>query len=135
MPGAVTDSALPVRLANLGVTKNPRIPWYVFAAGAAQYRAGQDAEAIKLLEESIRVHPAWAGHGQNYVMLAMACQRLGRKDEARKWLAQAKAWLDEANQALDDDEFGFSTSNYWPNWLSVLVLLPEAEKIVTDSGS
>jgi tetratricopeptide (TPR) repeat protein len=135
MTGAVTDWSIPVRLAEPAVAKEPRVAWHLFALGAAQYRAGQTEAAIETLRKSLEVHPTWVGRGQNYVVLALACQHLGRHDEAADWLAQAKTWLDETNRLFAKNQFGYAASDYMSDWLGALVLLREAEKLLAESQS
>jgi tetratricopeptide (TPR) repeat protein len=129
-PHAVHDFSAVVQMAERAVASRPRIAWYLFGLGAAHYRLGQPREAIGRLEESLKAHPAWAGRGQNYVVLAMACHQLGRHDEAREWLKQAKASLDELDQSMGKGRFGYAGSSYLGDWLALLILIPEAEKLV-----
>jgi serine/threonine protein kinase/Flp pilus assembly protein TadD len=131
-PGALTDWSVPTRLAELSVGKSPRTAWRIYALGVVRFRTGQDAEAIQRLEQSLRVQPTWVGRGQNYVVLALACQRLGRHDDARKWLQQAKRWLDETNQAMARNKFGYAASDYLSDWLDAQVLLREAERTLAN---
>jgi tetratricopeptide (TPR) repeat protein len=60
--------------------------------GVAQYRAGRYAQAITILEQSLA-----AGAGQSdacdLFFLAMAHHRLGHREEARRCLDRATAWL------------------------------------------
>jgi serine/threonine protein kinase len=133
VPGAVTDAALPLRLAERSLAGNPRSAWFLYGAGVAHYRAGQPAEAIARLEESLRAHPAWLGRGQNYVVLAMACQQLNRHDDARNWLAKAKVSLEELDQTVGKSKLGYAGSNYLTDWLALLILLPEAESLIDDT--
>jgi tetratricopeptide (TPR) repeat protein len=60
------------------------------ALGAAQYRAGQFAEAAATLEEAVELH---GKDGSNVVklFLAMAYQQQQQADRARDWLARAQA--------------------------------------------
>jgi Flp pilus assembly protein TadD len=120
------DWSAAVRQADLAVGKSPKTAWYVCALGAAHHRAGNDAEAVKRLEESLRVHPAWIGRGQNYVFLAMATHRLGWDDEAREWLKKTEAWLAETEQAKGRNRFGYAASAYLNDWLTVRVVVREA---------
>ena len=55
----------------------------------------------------------------------MACHRLGRHNDAHQWLAQTKAW-----QAAAGNKFSSATSNYLYDWLTVKILLPEAEALL-----
>src|SRR5262249_35079837 len=129
-PNAVSDWSIPIRLAKLAVTKASDSAWHLFALGAAEFRAGQPAEAVQRLQKSLAVHPSWVGRGQNYAMLALACHQLGRHDEARRWLAQTKTWLEETNQIKAKRAFGYATSDYLVDWLSAQVLLAEAEGLI-----
>jgi tetratricopeptide (TPR) repeat protein len=129
-PAPTTDWSAAIRLAELSVKKEPRTAWFLFSLGAAQYRAGRYAEAVERLEESLRAHPAWVGRCQNHALLAMACHQLGREDAARQWLAKAKAGLDEMDKSRGKSRFGYATSDYMSDWLTMRVLLPEAEKLL-----
>jgi len=132
-PSAVSDWSVPVRLAKFAVAKETRKewqPWLRYALGVAQYRAGQHLEAIQTLEKSLDVDPAWLGRSQNYVVLAMACQQLGRTDEARDWLAKSRSALDEMNQTIANYRFGYAQSSHLSSWLRMQILLPEAEKLI-----
>jgi Flp pilus assembly protein TadD len=124
--GETIDWSAVVRLAELAVNKSPKTAWYVSALGAAHYRAGNDAEAVRRLEESLQVHPAWVGRGQNYVFLALATHRQGKADEAREWLKKTEAWLAETERAKARNRFGYAASAYLNDWLSVRVLVREA---------
>src|SRR5262249_48888591 len=99
--------AATIRLAERPVAAAPKGAWNWYGLGAAQYRAGQHDEAIRSLKESLNVDPAWLGRGQNYVILAMACQKLGRHEEARAWLAKVKPALDELEQTIGKRKYSF----------------------------
>jgi hypothetical protein len=73
--------------------------------------------------------------GQNYAALALASHRLGRHEEAREYLAQAKSWLTETNQAIAKNKFGYAASDYLTDWLSALVLIREAEQLLAHQGT
>jgi serine/threonine protein kinase/Flp pilus assembly protein TadD len=132
-PAAEIDRAVPLRLAQQAAAASPTTAWYVFALGAAHYRAGNYEEAIVWLNDSLKVQPNWLGRGQNYVLLAMACERLGRHEAARDWLAKSKPALDELEQAFSREKYGLAATNYLSDWLAILVLLPEAEKLLAAS--
>jgi hypothetical protein len=55
-------------------------------------RAGRCEEAVRRLEEALRLRKADAVHDE--LLLALACRKLGREVEARRWLAKAAAWMD-----------------------------------------
>lgn len=130
IPSGESESAEAVRMAEGVVAQGSRVAWYLYSLALAHYRAGGDAEAVRWSEQSLAVHPAWMGRGQNYVVLAMACRRLGRESEAQEWLKKTKDWLDETNQVIAKNRFGYAASYYLNDWLSVLVLVREADMLL-----
>ncbi len=59
--------------------------------GAALYRGGQYKQALNALEESIQAHGK--GGGVNtWLFQAMACQKLGQPDQAKKHLERFEQW-------------------------------------------
>jgi hypothetical protein len=85
--------------------------------GALLYRAGRYEEAVKRLEEAIARRDK-VGTVHDWLFLALAHQRLGHADEARKW-------LDRAVRALGKD-----TGGSWEQRLELRLLRQEAEEIV-----
>jgi serine/threonine protein kinase/tetratricopeptide (TPR) repeat protein len=130
LPDAVSDWSIPLRLGELCVTTERPVAWHLHAWGAVLYRAGRAVEAIEQLGKSLDVHPTWIGRGQNYAMLALAYCQLGRHDEAREWLARTKSWLDETNETIGRNQFGYAASDYLSDWLGAQVLLREAESLI-----
>jgi tetratricopeptide (TPR) repeat protein len=102
----------------------------LYALGIAQYRAGKFSDAIQSLNRSLDAHPAWLGRGQNYLTLAMANHQLGKFDEARDWLIKAKSARNELERIFSSKRFGFADSDYLSDWLTMLVLQPQAEALV-----
>ena len=131
-PDGLTDWSIPLNLAQHSVDEQPRVPWYQFALGIAQYRAGKYEEAIRSLNQSLEMGPNWLGRGQNHVVLAMAQQQLGRVEEARKSLARANASFNEMNRTMANSTFGFAASHFLGDWLCLQILLPEAEQLLED---
>jgi hypothetical protein len=66
------------------------------------------------------------------VILAMACHRLGRHQEAQDWLAKAKLSLDEFEKSIASNrpKHRFAGSPYLSDWLDLQVLLAEAEELI-----
>ena len=65
----------------------------------------------------------------NWLWLALAHQRLGKTEEARRWLDKAQAWLDQYGDGMParaEAEFGL----HLHNWLEAHVLLREAEALM-----
>jgi tetratricopeptide (TPR) repeat protein len=59
--------------------------------GAALYRAARYDEAIRRLEEVVRLRGG-AGQPEDWAFLAMAHHRLGHRDEARRWLDRLREY-------------------------------------------
>jgi WD40 repeat protein/tetratricopeptide (TPR) repeat protein len=85
--------------------------------GAALYRAGRYNEAIRQLEEGIRLR-AGVSVPSDWTFLAMAHHCLGHRDEARRWLNR----LREYQPSADADQF-------W-NELQTRLLRSEAEALI-----
>ena len=93
--------------------------------GPALYRAGRYDESVQCLEKSARTCRPRACE---WTFLAMGHHRLGHPDEARRCLAEAARWIEEANRQTDDDLSG--TRAVWARWYEPVViplLLREAE--------
>src|SRR5205823_3298728 len=88
-PAASGDLEQLVRLAEGAVRRKPHAE-ALHALGLVRYRAGQYAEAIKQLEASAKVEPAWEANALNWTALALCHRRLGHADEARQWLDKAR---------------------------------------------
>ena len=123
-PGAVADPGVPVRLAEAALKLHPvtgregsdrlRI------LGAALYRAGRFAEAIRALEESHQVRGD-DGDPRGFAFLAMAHHRLGHREEAQRWLDKLAAY-----QPKEGADFS------WDD-VEVRILRREAESLILGS--
>jgi tetratricopeptide (TPR) repeat protein len=93
------------------------------------YRAGRVQEAAPLFEQSLRANPKPGAAVLNWLWLALAHQRLGKAEEARRWLAKAQTWLDQYADGLParaEQESGL----HLHNWLEAHVLRQEAEGLI-----
>jgi tetratricopeptide (TPR) repeat protein len=103
-PDAVKDPHRPVKLAELAVRSDPRESWYLSTHGAALYRAGRFAEAVQRLQEAsiewdkAATKPMQYSPAYTWFFLAMAHQRLGRLEEARRWLEKAVTRMEQETQ-------------------------------------
>jgi hypothetical protein len=67
----------------------------------------------------------------NWVWLALAHQRLGKAEEAGRWLSKAQAWLDQYREGMPARaELGLDRHN----WLEAHVLRREAEALIQPTG-
>ncbi len=70
----------------------------------------------------------------NWLWLALAHQRLGKAEEARRWLGKAQAGHDQYRDGMPpraEEEFGL----HFHNWLEAHVLRREAEAQMQPRGS
>jgi uncharacterized protein (TIGR03067 family) len=104
--------------------------WGTWVRGAALYRAGRYEEAVRCLERAaMTFNPrAW-----DWCFLAMAHHRLRHDDEARRCLAEAARWIDQANHHEGDDQS--ATRPSWGDWHEPVLsrlLLREAEALLNN---
>ena len=129
--GATPDSGIePARLIHWASLGGDSHPWFPHALGLAQYRAGDYEAAIKSLEKSNRV--AWGANNgglaksQNWLVLAMAHERLSQHEEAQQCLNKARHLISQGGPKKP----GAAASIDAPDWVEIQVLSREAEAIV-----
>src|SRR5262249_54123412 len=120
-PEAVADPGVPVRLAEAALNHHAvteqEASDRLRILGAALYRAGRFAEAIRTLEECQRGRGD-GGDPQGFAFLALAHHRLGHRSEARRWLDKLAAyWPKETGDLSWDD-------------VDVRILRREAESLI-----
>ncbi|HWE36487.1 MAG TPA: protein kinase [Isosphaeraceae bacterium] len=86
-PGAASDPARSIRLVERALLWTPAGSRAGFVLALARYRAGQWEQARAAALASMAQDPARAP--ACWPLLAMACARLGRAEEARTWLDKA----------------------------------------------
>ena len=88
-PDAVADMSLPGRLAEKEL-KGSREFWSLTEQGALAYRAGRFKDAMPLFEQSVQDNRKPGAAVVNYLWLALARQRLGKIEEARRFLGTSQ---------------------------------------------
>ncbi len=116
-PDGAADPQAPIRLAEVAVRNRPNSPNVLNTLAAALYRAGRFDDAIRRLEEAIRLRGG-AIKPDDWPLLALAHHRLGHDDQARQWLAR-----------LREHEPSTDPSQFW-NELAIRLLRSEAEAVV-----
>jgi tetratricopeptide (TPR) repeat protein len=117
-PEATPDPAVPVRLAGIALEGvNSTDPNILNTLGIALYRASRYDEAIRRLEQAIRVRDG-VGLPGDWAFLALAHHRLGHGDAARSWVDR----LREHQPSMAPDQFWFE--------LEVRLLRSEAEAVI-----
>jgi tetratricopeptide (TPR) repeat protein/tRNA A-37 threonylcarbamoyl transferase component Bud32 len=124
------DASLLSRLAHNELQLNKAQFWSLTEQGALAYRAGRFEESVSFFEQSLKAdsHPGRAV--VNWAWLALAQQRLGKTEEARRWLGKAQNWLDQYPDGMPSNaeaELGLHPHN----WLEANVLRKEAEGLLS----
>jgi tetratricopeptide (TPR) repeat protein len=128
-PDSVADAAQPGRLAQKELTAHAREFWSLTEQGALHYRAGRFQEAVPLFAQSLQADARSGRAVLNWLWLALAHQRLGKSEEARRWLVKAQAWLDQYRDGMPgraQERLGL----HLHNWLEAHVLRREAEALL-----
>jgi tetratricopeptide (TPR) repeat protein len=128
-PDSVADAAQPGRLAEKELRDSAREFWSLTEQGALAYRAGRYQEAVSLFEQSLKADATPGRAVLNWLWLALAQQRLGKAEAARRWLAKAQAWLDQYRDGMPsraEEKLGL----HLHNWLEAHVLRREAQAVV-----
>jgi tetratricopeptide (TPR) repeat protein len=102
----------------------------------ANYRAGRYAEALSLLDQDGSEAPgnmdAYRAYGK--VIRAMALQRLGRGEDARRLLAEARAARDQIGLRIMGQDSPESNFDRW-GWAYLRLLLREAATVIGAEAS
>jgi tetratricopeptide (TPR) repeat protein len=72
--------------------RDPDVPWYAHTLAVTHYRAEAFERAIAQAKVSLKLEQADYTI-LDWLVLAMAHQRLGQTTDARRWLDQANAWM------------------------------------------
>jgi Flp pilus assembly protein TadD len=129
-PDAVAEPSLPGRLAETELKTSAGQFWSLTEQGALHYRAGRFKQAVLLFGQSLRADSRPGRAVLNWLWLALASQRLGKSEEARRLLNKATTWLDQhadGMPALADEQFGL----HLHNWLEAHILRREAEALLS----
>jgi WD40 repeat protein/serine/threonine protein kinase/tetratricopeptide (TPR) repeat protein len=109
--------------------------WQSYALAAAQYRDGDAQAAIRRCEASLQAQPDWDARALNWLVLALAHQRLGETALARQWLDKAVRWMDDAERAKASPGGSPLPVAYWHDWAECLLLRREAEALLGPAAS
>jgi tetratricopeptide (TPR) repeat protein len=118
------DATRCLKLAEQLVEADPKQAWSSELLGAALYRAGRYADAIKNLEDSIQLQKAEES-AVDWLFLAMAHQKLNHTEEAKKWLTKAQKWIDQSKEGNSD-----GARRSWDQRLELQLIRGEAEAVI-----
>jgi tetratricopeptide (TPR) repeat protein len=113
-------------LAGSAVRADPKNYAYLRSLGAALYRAGKYAEAVRQLESAHALRPESSPSAS--LLLALANQAGGRTKEAKDWLEKARAWRTQALQRGEDGGPSAFERLPWGERLAVDELERQAER-------
>ncbi len=102
--------------------------WQRHVLRCAYYRAGQFDKVVQYLGEALRIDPGWDGQALNWLLLAMAQQKLNESKEARHWLKQADDWSAKRSRGALKTAALFLTPTWW-DWVEYQILHAEADKL------
>jgi serine/threonine-protein kinase len=97
----VRDPKQAVELAGRAVENAPQEGSSWNTLGAAHFRSGNWNECVIALEKSMQL--GRGGDGFDWLFLAMAYHRLGKADDANKWLDKSLDWLTQMDQGRLND--------------------------------
>src|SRR5262249_34316102 len=93
------DAGRAVALARRAVDRAPALGPSWSTLGLALYRAGDPSAAVAALEKARQLRKA-TDAADGFVR-AMACARLGEKDEARQWYDQVAGFMDRTQGGIE----------------------------------
>jgi serine/threonine protein kinase/Flp pilus assembly protein TadD len=128
-PHDVREPAQALQWAQQAATADPT-PWKLHTLAVAHYRAGQFEQTVEHCQTSLRIGDNWGGDVLNWLLLAMAHERLGNADEARHWLDKAVKWIDLATEGKPKEARYYLPLPSACDRQEVQLLLREAESLI-----
>jgi tetratricopeptide (TPR) repeat protein len=135
LPDAVSDLRPVLQISERNVTGTQQHWGYrslMMNRGMAEYRAGNFANAIDWLNQSLSLRPApwywWSRYmdATAHAFLAMAHHRLGHAEQAREALHQATRVMDPRNEKNGVNE----PQADWYDWMRLEIARKEAERLL-----
>lgn len=120
---ADSDPAVILRFANQANKDRPGDPFCELSLGLAHYRAGRWEMAIELATRAIQNEKVLAPRG--HLLLALASARLGRQEDARRWLGAFQNSSDELPVVRSPEEPRMLVADDRPE---ILLLRKEAQQ-------
>ncbi len=118
-----------VSWAEQAVAKLPKAPSSLHSLGLALLRSGQPEKALTQFQASIDTGEDSA---RNWYGLALAHSRLGRLEEAGRWIDKADSWMVRKKSEFADRKEHLSPPIYIADWLETEILRREADSLIAD---
>jgi hypothetical protein len=96
--------------------------------GALEFRTARIQHAFWPLEVSLRIDGRPGPAVLNWLWLALYYQKLGKAEEARRWLGKAAAWLDQQEGRMPVYTMFLGLHRH--DWLEAHALRQEAEALL-----
>jgi predicted Zn-dependent protease len=117
-----------VKAAEKAAAAQPKDAAIVSTLGAVLYRAERFADAVRRLDEAVKLRDGQATAWESLV-LAMAHHRLDHAEEARTWRERGQTWLSEADQGRLTGLPGVEGLG-WAEKLELKLLREETERLL-----
>jgi tetratricopeptide (TPR) repeat protein len=134
-PDAFPDAGLVLKLAEQRLAVSPpsgHDAWSEHVLGLAYYRAGQYDQAAACLGQALQHEPDWEHKVLNWLVLALAEQRLGHDAAARQWLDMAEQWIKQKAPGAGQKRSAFAIPGWhWRDALMVQLFRREAEALLS----
>ena len=105
--------------------------WSKHVLGLAYYRAGRHDQATACLGKALQDERDWEHNVLNWLVLAMAEQRLGHGAAARRWLDRAEKWIKQKTPGAGRGGSAFAVPGWhWRDALMVQLFRREAAALL-----
>jgi WD40 repeat protein/serine/threonine protein kinase/tetratricopeptide (TPR) repeat protein len=131
-PSSGIDPGQSLCWAEASIPGDPKSVCALHVLALAHYRAGQFDRAIQRSGESLQADPRWGGTALNWLLLAMAHERLGQHEEARQWTKKIVQWQAGIDGEKQQRDVPYPPQMPLPDWLEFQVLSREAAGLLQD---
>jgi Tfp pilus assembly protein PilF len=125
-PDSTDDPNEPFRLAANELSRNDKDYWAFTELAALQVRSGMTRDAARPLERSLAADGRPSRAVVSWLWLALMHQKMGEREEARRWLNKAVNWMDQQGGQMPIETPALSAHLH--NWLEAHLLRQEAEE-------
>jgi hypothetical protein len=136
-PDSTDNPTQPLHLAEGELNPRNAAFWAHTEKAALYFRTGNPDGTVSFAEYSLSADGRPGRALLNWLWLALANQKLGKIDEARRWLEKASGWLDEQGDRMPIEHTLLgppSMGLHLHNWLEAHVLRREAEALIRPTG-
>jgi tetratricopeptide (TPR) repeat protein len=135
-PEAPSDRERVLQLVEQRMGKTSSVPrriWLAHVPGLAYYRAGLYDRTIECLTKELKDHGDWEENVLNWLVLAMAHQRLKHAVEARQWFDKARQWIEQKTASEPKKVNPLAYPGWlWLDWLELKILFRKVETLMAE---